>query len=106
LGSASGKDGSSAHGILVRDLWPHPDNLIQAKSESTKDFKKRQNDAQKALKQMLKQAKREGKKIVWDSTLDDRTTDHCIAMHGKAYGDGWTSPPPAHYNCRSRLVLR
>jgi uncharacterized protein with gpF-like domain len=55
---------------------------------------------------MLKQAKREGKKIVWDSTLDDRTTDHCIAMHGKAYGDGWTSPPPAHYNCRSRLVLR
>ena len=46
-----------------------------------------------------------GHNVVWTSVLDESTSDYCRAMHGRAYGDGWTEPPPAHHNCRSTLAL-
>ena len=50
----------------------------------------------------------------WISTLDNRTTPHCMAYdgltwdlddkpiggHGKSFGSG----PPAHFNCRSTVI--
>ena len=106
LGSASGKAIPASDFIWARDLWPHPRDLIEAKSESTADLNKRKAAARKKLKDLIKRAKKEGKKLIWDATLDDRTTPYCMKMHGRAYGEAWTSPPPAHYNCRSRIVLK
>lgn len=53
--------------------------------------------------------------VVWLSTLDSRTTDICMARSGKEYTlDGepvghkipFNGGPPAHWNCRSRLIPR
>jgi SPP1 gp7 family putative phage head morphogenesis protein len=51
--------------------------------------------------------------VVWLATLDSRTTDICAARSGKQYTlDGepvghkipFNGGPPAHWNCRSRIV--
>jgi phage gp29-like protein len=78
---------------------------VNAASESTASLELRQAAARKELERLLAEAKATGKKVVWQATLDDRTSEYCQSMHGREYGDGWTDPPPAHYNCRSRLFL-
>ncbi len=41
----------------------------------------------------------------WDATFDSRTSDICASLHGTFYPVGSISPgPPAHWNCRSKLV--
>jgi phage gp29-like protein len=78
---------------------------IQAASESSISLELRQAEARKNLKRLLAEAKATGKKVIWQATLDERTSEYCQTMHGREYGDGWTDPPPAHHNCRSRLIL-
>lgn len=40
----------------------------------------------------------------WCSTLDSRTTEICRSRHRKVYRYGQGPIPPAHYNCRSRIM--
>jgi len=41
----------------------------------------------------------------WEATLDDRTSDICLMLHGQQWGLEEIPPgPPAHWNCRSILV--
>jgi len=44
------------------------------------------------------------KGVQWVSTLDDRTTEICIALDGKTFEIGEGERPPAHFNCRSTIV--
>lgn len=78
---------------------------IEGKSESTISLELRQAESRKELKRLLLEAKATSKKVVWQATLDERTSEYCHSMHGREYGDGWTDPPPAHHNCRSRMAL-
>jgi hypothetical protein len=39
-------------------------------------------------------------KEVWFTELDDRVCPICLPRHGKAKGEGWSYPPPAHPLCR------
>jgi phage gp29-like protein len=82
-----------------------PSDPVDAKSESTASLLARQAAARALLESLLQVARVTRHVVVWTSTLDDRTTPYCQQMHGRAYGDGWTEPPPAHHNCRSRLML-
>lgn len=77
---------------------------IDAASESSADLSARQAAAQAAFPQLVAEANAADEYLVWDATLDDRTTPLCQGRHGRRWGDGWFSPPPAHYNCRSVLV--
>jgi SPP1 gp7 family putative phage head morphogenesis protein len=40
----------------------------------------------------------------WAAVLDDRTTDICRSRDGKTWRYGKGPLPPAHYNCRSKIV--
>lgn len=40
----------------------------------------------------------------WCSVLDNRTSDICRSRHRKVYRYGEGPIPPAHYNCRSRIM--
>jgi SPP1 gp7 family putative phage head morphogenesis protein len=42
--------------------------------------------------------------VEYVATLDDRTTDICMALHGNVYAVGEGARPPQHYNCRSTTV--
>lgn len=44
------------------------------------------------------------KEYEWVSVLDSRTTDICRGRDGQIYTYGEGPVPPAHYNCRSRIV--
>ena len=44
------------------------------------------------------------KGVRWLSTLDGRTTDICIANDGQVFGIYEGPRPPAHHQCRSRIV--
>ncbi len=77
---------------------------INAASESAQDLAARQAAAQAAFPQQIAEADEAGDYLVWDATLDNRTTPLCEGRHGRRWGDGWFSPPPAHYNCRSTLI--
>lgn len=49
------------------------------------------------------------KKVEWDATLDDRTSEVCQGLHGKRVPLGELFPggydgPPAHPNCRSAVL--
>jgi hypothetical protein len=77
---------------------------IEAASESAASLAGRQAAAEAAFPQELAQAEAAGDYLVWDAILDGRTTEVCLGRHGHRWGDGWFSPPPAHYNCRSSLI--
>lgn len=77
---------------------------IDATSESSAELSARQASAQAAFPQQVAEANAADEYLVWDATLDDRTTALCQGRHGRRWGDGWFSPPPAHYNCRSTLI--
>lgn len=93
----AGRDASPRH--------PFSCGSVQAFSESTESLRSRQKTAQALLDQLLPLAEATGYRVVWTSILDDQTTDYCRQMNGRAYGDGWTEPPPAHHNCRSTVTL-
>lgn len=78
---------------------------VHAQFESTVSFLARQAVARELLNRLLPLAESTGHRVVWVSTLDHRTTPYCQQMHGRAHGDGWEEPPPAHHNYRSRLTL-
>jgi SPP1 gp7 family putative phage head morphogenesis protein len=40
----------------------------------------------------------------WVSVIDDKTTNICRSRDGKTYRYGKGPVPPAHYNCRSKIV--
>lgn len=40
----------------------------------------------------------------YSAILDDRTTDVCMALHGKIFKAGEEPIPPLHFNCRSLLI--
>lgn len=40
----------------------------------------------------------------WVAILDSRTTQICRSRHGKTWAYGKGPVPPAHYNCRSKIV--
>ena len=80
------------------------DGPIDAASESSAELAARQAAAQSAFPQQLAAANAADEYLIWDATLDDRTTALCQGRHGRRWGDGWFSPPPAHYNCRSVLI--
>lgn len=44
------------------------------------------------------------KGVQWVSTLDNRTTDICIALDGQTWPVGQGQRPPAHHQCRSITV--
>ena len=77
---------------------------IDATSESSAELSARQAAAQAAFPQQVAEANAADEYLVWDATLDNRTTPLCEGRHGRRWGDGWFSPPPAHYNCRSVLI--
>ena len=77
---------------------------IDAASESAASLAGRQAAAESAFPAQLAQAEAAGDYLVWDAVLDGRTTEVCLGRHGHRWGDGWFSPPPAHYNCRSSLI--
>jgi hypothetical protein len=77
---------------------------IDAVSESTAELGARQAAAQAAFPQLVAEANAADEYLVWDATLDNRTTPLCQGRHGRRWGDGWFSPPPAHYHCRSTLA--
>ncbi len=77
---------------------------IDATSESSAELSARQAAAQAAFPQQVAEANAADEYLVWDATLDNRTTPLCQGRHGRRWGDGWFSPPPAHYNCRSVLI--
>jgi uncharacterized protein with gpF-like domain len=77
---------------------------IDAASESAASLAGRQAAAESAFPAQLAQAEAAGDYLVWDAVLDGRTTEICLGRHGHRWGDGWFSPPPAHYNCRSSLI--
>jgi phage gp29-like protein len=77
---------------------------IDATSESSAELGARQAAAQAAFPQQVAEANAADEYLVWDATLDNRTTPLCQGRHGRRWGDGWFSPPPAHYNCRSVLI--
>jgi hypothetical protein len=77
---------------------------IDATSESAASLAGRQASAEAAFPKELAQAEAAGDYLVWDAILDGRTTEVCLGRHGHRWGDGWFSPPPAHYNCRSSLI--
>jgi phage gp29-like protein len=77
---------------------------IDAASESAASLAGRQAAAESAFPAQLAQAEAAGDYLVWDAILDGRTTAICLGRHGHRWGDGWFSPPPAHYNCRSSLI--
>ena len=79
---------------------------VHAGSESAASLELRQEAAREELKRLLAEAKATGKKVVWQATLDDRTSEYCQSMHGRECGDGWPDPPPAHHNCRSRFEFK
>jgi phage gp29-like protein len=77
---------------------------IDAASETAASLAGRQAAAESAFPAQLAQAEAAGDYLVWDAVLDGRTTAVCLGRHGHRWGDGWFSPPPAHYNCRSTLI--
>ena len=77
---------------------------IEATSESSAELAARQAAAQASFPEQLAEADAAGDYLVWDATLDAVTTPLCQGRHGRRWGDGWFSPPPAHYNCRSTLI--
>jgi hypothetical protein len=77
---------------------------IDAASESAQELAARQAAAQAAFPDELRAAEAADEYLVWDATLDNRTTPLCEGRHGRRWGDGWFSPPPVHYNCRSVLI--
>jgi len=77
---------------------------INATSESAAELAARQAAAASALPGQLAAAEAADEYLVWQSVLDNRTTSDCSARHGHRYDDGWTNPPPIHYNCRSTLI--
>ncbi|MCC5807583.1 MAG: DUF935 family protein [Opitutales bacterium] len=79
---------------------------VDARSESSAELEERKAVGRKHLEVLKARAAAEGKTIYWDNPMDERTSEECQARHGKAYGDGWTDPPPIHHNCRSTMVLR
>jgi SPP1 gp7 family putative phage head morphogenesis protein len=79
-------------------------DALSASSESAQELAARQAAAQAAFPQQVAEANANDEYLVWDATLDDRTTPLCQGRHGRRWGDGWFSPPPAHYNCRSVLI--
>lgn len=38
--------------------------------------------------------------LVWATANDDIACPICAPLNGKAQGEGWVNPPPAHPNCR------
>jgi len=76
---------------------------ITAASESAALLAARQAAAQAAFPGELRAAEAADEYLVWDATLDAVTTPLCQSRHGRRWGDGWFTPPPAHYNCRSTL---
>lgn len=80
-------------------------SAVEAASESAASLLIRQAASRALLEKLLPIAEATGHRVVWTSILDDRTSEFCQQMHGRAYGDGWTEPPPAHHNCRSALTL-
>ncbi len=79
-------------------------DALSASSESAQELSARQAAAQAAFPQQVAEANAADEYLVWDATLDNRTTPLCQGRHGRRWGDGWFSPPPAHYNCRSVLI--
>ena len=77
---------------------------ITASSESAQDLAARQSAALAAFPAQLAEAEGAGDYLVWNAVMDGVTTPECQAKHGHRFGDGWTSPPPAHFNCRSTLI--
>lgn len=43
---------------------------------------------------------------IWYTEKDERVCIICRPRHGKAQGDGWQLPPPAHIQCRCELGYR
>lgn len=87
-----------------RDHSQSAADALSASSESASSLAGRQAAAEAAFPQELAQAEAAGDYLVWDTILDGRTTEVCLGRHGHRWGDGWFSPPPAHYNCRSSLI--
>jgi phage gp29-like protein len=77
---------------------------IEATAESAAELAARQQAAADAFPAQLAAAEAADEYLVWNATLDAVTTPQCQSRHGRRWGDGWFSPPPAHYNCRSTLL--
>ncbi len=77
---------------------------VDARSESAAQLAARQQVAIDAFPGQMADAEAAGDYLVWNAILDDRTTEICRERHGHRWGDQWSLPPPAHYNCRSTLI--
>ena len=99
--------------LYERHRVPSPDPggaLFQCAKVPPRDENKltptaaRQQAAIAAFPAQLAEAEAAGDYLVWDATLDERTTEECRERHGHRWGDGWFTPPPLHFNCRSTLI--
>jgi phage gp29-like protein len=81
-----------------------PSTALSASSESGQSFAERAAKAYATFSGEVLQAEANGEYLVWDATLDAVTTALCQGRHGRRWGDGWLTPPPAHFNCRSVLI--
>lgn len=58
-----------------------------------------------AREEVFKNNKDIVKKVLWVSTLDDRTTEQCMVLDGQWWRTDEDHPtPPIHFNCRSTIV--
>lgn len=83
------KDGNSG---LFRTL------RANARANIATVFQHVSNNAQASVQKVLES------KYRWVSVLDDRTTAICRHRHGKIFEYGKGPVPPAHPNCRSKIV--
>ena len=107
LASAHGAEAPSPRSVSVvgaQTCCAQCSAAITAASESAAALTARQSAALAAFPAQLAEAEGAGDYLVWNAVMDSATTPECQAKHGHRFGDGWTSPPPAHFNCRSTLT--
>jgi len=61
--------------------------------------------ANQAKQKSFKTAGTEADRVMWNSTLDHRTSPFCQAADGKVFPIDEGPRPPAHGNCRSSIIL-
>lgn len=97
-GSATASRSASMH---AKDPCTCPE-LVEGASESTESLNQRKSDATKAFAELLKNTNLETHDLVWTSG----DCPVCSPLNGTTYPEGWTTPPPLHYNCDCEIITR
>jgi len=77
-------------------------SCVHATSESTEQLQQRQAQAAKDFAKLLAKTDLSTHDLIWTGG----NCPTCAPFNGKAYGDGWTTPPPLHHNCDCRIKIR